>query len=755
MAALLKLVPESSPYREFGERYIDAGYPAIPVARGEKFPGTFVSNEWKPTFDWTRFCDRLPTTIEVEFWNAWPDAGVCVALGYKGLVAIDIDTDDAEIMAAILRTIPDSPVGKKGAKGKTLFYRCNVDDSETRCAVKSRPFDVKGERVLDLLAHGKETVLPPSIHPNGRPYHWLGTETLVDVPVEHLPLLPDNIAELLAVALEPFGYTEPVVREYTQTEGGDSYWRDLNQAALANLGMWVKDLGLPKTRKTGGGYRAVAVWRGVENPNLSFHPEGIKDFGNDDRYTPIDVVMQAKGFDLNEATEWLAEKLGMKAANDNVADKLCAKADKTAVEVDDDGPTVTLTSDTALSDLTNPGGVVSDIVDWIVSSSSLPSRELALSATLPFVGALIGRRFASPTDLRTNFYSVALASSGYGKDHARTQLKRLVTAAGLDRFTGPNRFMSASALRNSVMAKPSSVCMVDEFGGMMRQINDKKASIHSVLIRSDLLEMFTSASTFFEGASYAKESAQKIHNPNLCLYGTSTPEDFWASVSSLNTVDGLLPRFLLFNVTGKRPDREDTGNNVYNVPQSLIDAVQALALAARKNGNLTNTDNGSMAIKPAIVSYSADAATELARFETFVEEAVSAPESAPILNRAVEHAIKLALTVSVATNHVDPVITGHAMSWAVKLAWLSTCTMIEETGDRISDNQREADMKRILGHIKRAGKDGITEGRIANRCAGIDKKRRTELLDDLVLAGRIEVREIPGKGRAKKRFYLL
>ena len=147
---------------------------------------------------------------------------------------------------------------------------------------------------------------------------------------------------------------------------------------------------------------------------------------------------------------------------------------------------------TTLSDLTDPGGVVSDIVDWIVSSSGRPSRELAISATLPFVGALIGRRYASPTDLRTNFYAVGLASSGYGKDHARTQLKRLFTAAGLDRFAGPNRFMSASALRVAVMAKPSCLCMVDEFGGMMRQINDRKSGIHNLLIRSDLLEMFSS-----------------------------------------------------------------------------------------------------------------------------------------------------------------------------------------------------------------------------------------------------------------------
>jgi hypothetical protein len=221
-------------------------------------------------------------------------------------------------------------------------------------------------------------------------------------------------------------------------------------------------------------------------------------------------------------------------------------------------------------------------------------------------------------------------------------------------------------------------------------------------------------------------------------------------------MDGLLPRFLLFNVTGKKPARVDASNNAYAVPPLLIEAVQALALAGRGAGNLSNTDNGSIICKPTVVRYSADAATELARFEAFVEEKeiTSTPGSAPILNRAVEHAIKLALTVSVATNHVDPVITGHAMKWAVKLAWLSTCTMIEETSDRISDNQREADKKRIFGHIKRAGKDGITEGKIADRCGGIDKRRRDELLADLVSAGRITEKLVLTKGRPRKRYFL-
>jgi hypothetical protein len=410
------------------------------------------------------------------------------------------------------------------------------------------------------------------------------------------------------------------------------------------------------------------------------------------------------------------------------------------------------TSRDVLCELTNPGGLVSDLIDWIVSSSSRPSRELALSAVLPFVGTLLGRRFASPTDLRTNFYTVALADSGYGKDHARTQLKRLITAAALDRFSGPNRFMSATALRNSVMTKPSCLCMVDEFGGMMRQINDPRAGIHSVLIRSDMLEMFTSASTFFEGAAYAKEAPQKINNPNLCIYGTSTPDDFWASVSSLNTADGLLPRFMLFSVTGPKPARVVPSRSVDDVPKALIEAVQALALAGRGSGNLAHNDHGSTSNRPLIVPYSDDAAAELARFESVVEETATTTGSAPILNRAVEHAIKLALTVSVAAGDTD--ITGRAMKWAVQLSWLSTCTMIEETGDRIADSQREADRNRIFGYIKRAGNEGVTEGRIANKCGGIDRKRREELLSDLVLAGRAEMKLTVSKGRPSKRYRL-
>ena len=146
-----------SPYKESGARLIDAGYSALPVEPGTKRPGTMLFGKWRGLSDWTRFCDRIPTDYEVPSWEGYPDSGVCVATGFNGLVAIDIDTDDSQLVTAIMKVLPDSSVAKRGAKGKTLFYRGNIlktdpETGELTGHIASRGFDVDGQRVLDVLA---------------------------------------------------------------------------------------------------------------------------------------------------------------------------------------------------------------------------------------------------------------------------------------------------------------------------------------------------------------------------------------------------------------------------------------------------------------------------------------------------------------------------------------------------------------------------------------------------------------------------
>jgi hypothetical protein len=99
-----------------------------------------------------------------------------------------------------------------------------------------------------------------------------------------------------------------------------SRWKELNDAALANLDAWVPDLfgDAARHQSSSGGYRVSSkdLNRDLEE-DLSLHPDGIKDFGVHDmgderegRRSPIDVVMEHGGKDFAQAADWLRAKLG-------------------------------------------------------------------------------------------------------------------------------------------------------------------------------------------------------------------------------------------------------------------------------------------------------------------------------------------------------------------------------------------------------------------------------------------------------------
>ena len=98
----------------------------------------------------------------------------------------------------------------------------------------------------------------------------------------------------------------------------DTPHRELNDAAMANLAAWVPALPLYRLRAARGGYEAAPTWRPSSSGksdderalNLKIHPKGIRDFGADKGYTPLDLVMVALGCDLDRAFGFLADRLG-------------------------------------------------------------------------------------------------------------------------------------------------------------------------------------------------------------------------------------------------------------------------------------------------------------------------------------------------------------------------------------------------------------------------------------------------------------
>ncbi|HEX2337257.1 MAG TPA: DNA polymerase, partial [Hyphomicrobiaceae bacterium] len=157
-------------YAQCAEVLVERGYATIPIMAGSKAPGFYCAGLWVPLLGWQRryLHGRTPNYMDHNLWGSG-NAGIGVVGGKAshGLVAIDIDTDDPAIKVAIVKVLPPTPVRKIGAKGETAFY-FGPD------IMTSRSWNIDGKRVCDLIADGRQTVLPPTIHPDtGCPYRWL------------------------------------------------------------------------------------------------------------------------------------------------------------------------------------------------------------------------------------------------------------------------------------------------------------------------------------------------------------------------------------------------------------------------------------------------------------------------------------------------------------------------------------------------------------------------------------------------------
>jgi hypothetical protein len=182
-----------------------------------------------------------------------PYANIGVATK-NGLVALDYDHDEAALI--ISEAFPASPVNKAGKTAFTAFYRVDFE-------VLSEDFhDDAGELVLQILGKGKQTVIPPSIHPDTfEPYRWTNGHSLYDTPLEALPLLPRDYRErILALGYKSGRGTiedkersreDARLRRSDQGEP-DGPYGEINELALRDLSKWVPDLKIYKLRRKVG-----------------------------------------------------------------------------------------------------------------------------------------------------------------------------------------------------------------------------------------------------------------------------------------------------------------------------------------------------------------------------------------------------------------------------------------------------------------------------------------------------------------------
>jgi hypothetical protein len=334
-----------SVYDVHAPQLLRRGFSPLPIGPGTKEPQHFVPSlkKYSKIRGWNHPAKPPETSPQ-------PDAGIGLKLGLQSdgtyVFATDWDHDGAAL-AAMDDPVLFSPVSKEGRRGFTSLHR-------SAKPVASRDFRINGVVAVQILGEGKQTVLPPSIHPDtGKPYRWVDKYSVYACSPSDLPLAPDDYIEHVENILWPLGYEPEPAGATENPAAGSGYaadaraaagpeenpFRQLNDLAVKNLSAWVPDLNLYKCRRQSGrfaSYVAVATWRpstqghALEQRalNLKISGKGIKDWGTGEGFSPINLVMRARQCARADAVGWLQERLCQKGPEVDFEALLGVKAKK-------------------------------------------------------------------------------------------------------------------------------------------------------------------------------------------------------------------------------------------------------------------------------------------------------------------------------------------------------------------------------------------------------------------------------------------
>ena len=755
---------------QLGATLVDRGFPILPIQPNTKKPGLYKLGEWHEYPKWSRHCERDTTENEVDIWGNWPEAGIGIAAGRVIGIDIDVLASPAvamEIEALAKRMLGDTPAVRIGhAPKRLLVYRA----VQPFAGFKYPPIEVLGMG-QQFIAYG--------IHPDtGQPYNW-PVSTLADLSPEDLPAITE--AQAREFAKEAYQLIPADLRPKTLGVGLRANMEsanlpeqrgtfeavedalvhilnaDLDYDSWVRIGMAIKgalaDEGWPlfeRWSQSSQKYDAKTTARSWR----SFAPQRIGagtiyKLALDNGWIPA-ADMQLNGEIVMNGHHPAREMLNALQSNDPIV------LEPAEVSLPPPKPMP--------AGWDQVGGVIADLMTLMAATAKRPQPVLALGASLCAIGALMGRKYRTESNIRSNLYVVGIAESGAGKNHSRIVINELFRKANLLQYLGGNKIASGSGLLTAIQRQPAILFQLDEFGMFLSAAADRKRSPRYVCEILDLMtELYTTSGTTYFGVEYAStqhnNAHRAIHQPCACIYGTTTPLHFWQALQASNVADGSLARFLIMESEDDFPDSNEAFG-IIDPPQDLIDKLILIHQGGGKlNGNLTDVGAiDEVLIDPRVVPMTPKARDT---FRQLDQELVGRLRTSrgtgysSILARIEENATKLALIRAVSRDPVDPQIEDHDAEWGIKLSRHCAELTIREASARVSENQVESHHKRAMQILRDAGKAGMSKSEFTRRTQFMDHRQRDGVLRTLSEAGLIEATTLQNKGRPTQMLKVL
>lgn len=711
-------------------KYYDLGLNIIPL-RGKQ---ALVS--------WKQYQERRPDRSFAEAWdNTSHNVGIITG-HVSEILVVDVDGE----YPSDWPPMPDTWTVKTRNGYHYYFYLGPDDDFKNSVRIKEE-FDEDGNKIgaVDIRSNGGYVAAPPSRHPDGGLYEWLESKSPDDVKISNIPdfvrsTLEEKTKALyrgqddVKTAVEPLktqsndddrnrlddddrkqAYIDAAVKAECDAlrstgEGGRN--DQLNRSAFALAGLLPDDkvfsLLEPIAREIG--LSPVEIQKTIKSGCDSAESRGVPE-------QAMGLPEPEAGASLNESSladaemmplvKNILERHGKKVEHNEIAPHLIERAP----------------------------GILGEMVRWILGTSLYPQPILALASAIPAAGVLMAHKVKTETGLRSNFFSLGIAESGAGKDHARKCIRKLFDNVGMkDNLLG-DPASSTAVFASMKRASGRGLIQIDEFGRFLESMRGRNAASHVRQITTNFMHMYNNADEFFTGQEYADNEANggrnDIDQPCLGIYATTVPDNFYKNLSSDEAVDGFLSRWLIFETT--RFDTRPTINGgIQDVPDSLLHNAKYWVDHPTFNGDGGDFGSYTM-VKPRVVPFDDDAKKMFFDMIYECRDQMSNskdPIEKAFLNRTAEHAAKLALI-----GHEGDTISASVMQWACDLSMALTKANVRNIKANVASSAYEAELQKVLKIIKRFG--DMTKSEVTKSTQSIDRRKRQDILDTLVEAGDI------------------
>lgn len=709
-------------------RYLAQGFSVVPLAPRQKGP---------KLSGWNRYCEELMDVDTAKLFIG-KDNNIGLALGTaSNLCAVDIDTDDETWLRKIEKILPTSPVKKRGAKGYTAFYKFNGLPSKS---VKSED----GVAGIDFLSTGRQTVLPPSIHPNGKEYKWCGKYDLLTIDKDNIPELPISTVELL------FGLFDK--KEVKREIQAPKFYKDANveetKKALEVLDadysydQWVQ-IGLALQDGFGDavGFELFNEWsmKGTQG----------KYEGTDRCYKKYKSLQYPREITISTLF-FLARQNGYVGQSDWDDDETSAQAIEGLNKAMDGwfGGADAMGREEAMDIILHPVGFIKPVYEWIKKTSMYQQDLFAVAAATSFVSLCYAKKFRTFTNARTNNYLIAVGPAGSGKGKVCDQAQWLmVNAPEKIRNKLIGKMKSDAGLIDALVNR-DGICYayIDEIGHFLRNIKGDNVSQYSRNIGAEFLELYSRAQTAYTTGAYsnaAKRDVITIKEPCLVIFGQSVPGRLFEQLSSADFKDGFVPRFTILEV--KTNDRIAIENPDYVMPEDcfpkeIYDFIAWLESwttndMAKVNFVGAMAQENSSVLK---VPCTDDAKALLKSIQKDIENKRRAITEEDLidtsLGRAYEQIQKYSLCACEYVND-RPIVTVNSVKWAKALVDYHLMCVEDHCRD-IADTSYARDRVRMTNSMP-VGKK-MTNRMFCTYTKDIQPNTRKQIMDDLIHQGILE-----------------